>query len=707
MCEGLHQQKKSRKNRNSSRGRAGGGESDVGSSGESGGEEILQVDEALLDETKVNMRKRAQTCVEVKFQENRESTVCMAGRAPLWKQSIALPFRAPGDDYSPSALSQVRDDMYFTLFDVVEEDDSFRGGTMAGQSTSRTERRYLGSFTLPFSTIYNLGRVEGSFRLYTPIFNFGYSRAGPITEDKEKGATENMFGNSGGEEQEIQVRDTSLFEKALIAVGLMQPEKRLVQEFGQFVHPRTAEELEYFASGDGSTYIKILATLDPLLATVPSMPGDVAISSLYHDDRSYGPYAQAWLRGLTDHSSRTKERAFKCFGMNSEGLQVLICRYLGPLKPPENFSTIRSVVHLVSMFPYLSDAQSFQESDIDFWCTVKQAWDVGAGDEEEHATMLYNYLYYMALSGDLLGSNSAGKREVGRRQQSTESLRTRKGGYPDDAVISDESVFLVLGEAHPEGDTVYVMVRDRNMACSNPHDPRNFILINPVNGNVYSAMDPSCPLRDIFCLATPYNIWGNVQDASKPHELSFDVLNIDMWRPFFGKRLSPPSGGVHSIQDEVQYTPTPPQYALDVETTVQGAIRSSMRRWRSKRSRSTTTFHPDGCSIIAELLPMLEQWRKSGNMGNVNALDDTDVDLLLEEAEKRMAPILRTRSFHGCPINFSFTDVDDILNKIKALCVHETNHPEVQFVLAVKAFPLFNNTVSLWVFLGTLEATGI
>ena len=96
---------------------------------------------------------------------------------------------------------------------------------------------------------------------------------------------------------------------------------------------------------------------------------------------------------------------------------------------------------------------------------------------------------------------------------------------------------------------------------------------------------------------------------------------------------------------------------------------------------------------------MLEQWRKSGNMGNINAVDDTDVDLLLEEAERRMAPILRTRSFHGCPINFSFTDVDDILNKIKALCVHETNHPEVQFVLAVKAFPLFNNTVSLWVFL--------
>ena len=114
---------------------------------------------------------------------------------------------------------------------------------------------------------------EGSFRLYTPIFNFGYSRAGPITEDKEKGATENMFGNSGGEEQEIQVRDTSLFEKALIAVGLMQPEKRLVQEFGQFVTPRQPKSLSTSPVGMVKRYIKILATLDPLLATVPSMPG--------------------------------------------------------------------------------------------------------------------------------------------------------------------------------------------------------------------------------------------------------------------------------------------------------------------------------------------------------------------------------------------------------------------------------------------------
>ena len=44
-----------------------------------------------------------------------------------------------------------------------------------------------------------------------------------------------------------------------------------------------------------------------------------------------------------------------------------------------------------------------------------------------------------------------------------------------------------------------------------------------------------------------------------------------------------------------------------------------------------------------------------------------------------------------------------VLLSIKASCVHEIKHPDVQFVLSVRAFPLYNNIISLWVFLGTLE----
>ncbi len=61
-------------------------------------------------------------------------------------------------------------------------------------------------------------------------------------------------------------------------------------------------------------------------------------------------------------------------------------------------------------------------------------------------------------------------------------------------------------------------------------------------------MDPTCPLRQISMVITPYNMWANVQYAEKPFETSFDLFNVDQWRPFFGSRLPPPPGGLHSVQ---------------------------------------------------------------------------------------------------------------------------------------------------------------
>ena len=63
-----------------------------------------------------------------------------------------------------------------------------------------------------------------------------------------------------------------------------------------------------------------------------------------------------------------------------------------------------------------------------------------------------------------------------------------------------------------------------------------------------------------------------------------------------------------------------------------------------------------------------------------------------------------TRTLHGAPINVPFTDVDDIVAQVKKLCVHEAKQKGVQFVLAVKAFPMVNGIVSLWIFFGTLES---
>jgi sRNA-binding carbon storage regulator CsrA len=102
--------------------------SSSGAGGPGGEEDAPIVSEHMLDERKVRERRRARTFVEIKFQENTIATVAMDGGTPMWRESLSLPFRPPQDDFTPSSLEQVREEVYFTLFDEVVEDDSNRGG---------------------------------------------------------------------------------------------------------------------------------------------------------------------------------------------------------------------------------------------------------------------------------------------------------------------------------------------------------------------------------------------------------------------------------------------------------------------------------------------------------------------------------------------------------------------------------------------------
>lgn len=45
--------------------------------------------------------------------------------------------------------------------------------------------------------------------------------------------------------------------------------------------------------------------------------------------------------------------------------------------------------------------------------------------------------------------------------------------------------------------------------------------------------------------------------------------------------------------------------------------------------------------------------------------------------------------------------------QMKMMCIHEAKHQDAQFVLAVRAFPIVNNIISLWVFLGVLETKSV
>lgn len=314
--------------------------------------------------------------------------------------------------------------------------------------------------------------------------------------------------------------------------------------------------------------MKVLITLDPVLTCTPEVKTELTLGNMLHEDRAIGAYARAWLQGIQHIGVHTRERKYRLFGTNSGGYNVFIPRYLTAQEPPPGYESRRACVHLISTIPFMNDVQSFI-GEMDLWCTSSQFWEVGAGDEEEHAVTLFNYLYYLSLKSGTVAAGTG----------------SAAGSSPSSADAIRETVFLVLGKAVPEGDSVYVMIRDHKRASPYAWGPENFLFINPWTGYVYSGVDPNCPLRDVHLLATPNNVWANIQVNSRPSDMSFDIANLNSWRPFFGARFPLPKGGLNTVQTEIEYVQTSPGYALEVEKSVFQSIRNSIRKWRSKRQK--------------------------------------------------------------------------------------------------------------------------
>ena len=107
-----------------------------------------------------------------------------------------------------------------------------------------------------------------------------------------------------------------------------------------------------------------------------------------------------------------------------------------------------------------------------------------------------------------------------------------------------------------------------------------------------------------------------------------------------------------------------------------------MREWR----RTTTTFRHD--SKLASILERKEQAKLSGKELNSISSDASS----------------QSRAF-GFALNFSFTCIEDIVEKIKSTEIHN-NRPNVEFSLSVRVFPYAGGIMSVWVYIGIVEEKG-
>ena len=111
----------------------------------------------------------------MRFREQEDRTNASPGRSPHWKETIALSLDSQLGGLTPASALQSDDNVYISLFDEVYT-PATGGRTGVNGSGYDVERRFLGSVTVPFSTIYLTGKIDGFFRLETPD-DAGYTAA--------------------------------------------------------------------------------------------------------------------------------------------------------------------------------------------------------------------------------------------------------------------------------------------------------------------------------------------------------------------------------------------------------------------------------------------------------------------------------------------------------------------------------------------------
>ena len=600
--------------------------------------------------------------------------------------------------FTREELSKCPGVFYFTLYDEIKKEYSVSDKTN-NIYIQKNERKYLGSFNIPFATVFqNASILDTICKVDIPKAVFGYYSD-----------TTSIFNLDTGEEEDTNITekleedDDNHRYEGIQGLGNLhhfaQRRKQKVYEIKQIINPFV------------NSYVSLYITLDP----IPSFSiNDETDYISGFEDNGFLINATKWLNNLKGNA-KFQNRVIRFFAENFDGCSVFMPRYLkrdGQMPYPQLFNenddnAIEKASRYVSLIPFIEENQTwdYAEEMPDCWCTDNQFLDLGFGDYEEHAVLLCNYFNY-----------------IDQKQKT--------------GCVS----YLCLGDAHPEGSTVYVIrltpdFKQVEFWNAKTGDCFYFektlistkFLCIPMSTqykNSKSNSNKICPLKSVGAIVTFDNILINNQDETDPSLIDFDLNNPSLWLPFLTEearnRYFPE--GIKTVQRPIEYTPPSEKDALNLKEAIRDYLKRVIREERAKiKGPGDKPLRTEGLNRVNQNIErILEKYEmhnfnetKSGINYNRLKRINSDKDEIknkrhfLQELEKFQNEIkdeLRDKNnIYGFPINLPFTTMKEIWQQIKLTNVHLIGEDNCELNLSIYVDPLPSGVNSVWIFLAILQ----
>ena len=601
--------------------------------------------------------------------------------------------------FTREELSKCPGVFYFTLYDEIKKEYSM-SDKINNIYIQKNERKYLGSFNIPFATVFqNASILDTICKVEIPKAVFGYYSD-----------TTSIFNIDTGEEEDTNITErldqednTSNNYQGVQGLGNLhhfaQKPKQKVFQVKQIINPFV------------NSYVSLYITLDP----IPSFSiNDETDYVSGFEDNGFLINATKWLNNLKN-DPKFQKRTIRFFAENINGHSVFMPRYLkrdGQMPYPQLFNenddnAIEKSTRYVSLIPFIEENQTwdYAEEMPDCWTTDNEFLDLGFGDYEEHAVLLCNYFNYID------------------QKQGTGCVS-----------------YLCLGDAHPEGSTVYVirLTADfKEVEFWNAKTGECFYFEKTLVNTKFCCITMSsqyktsknnsnkiCPLKSVGAIVTFDNILINNQVETDPSLIDFDLNNTSLWLPFLtddARRRYFPEG-IKTIQRPIEYTPPSEKDALNLKEAIRDYLKRVIREERAKiKGPGDQPLKTEGLNRVnPNIERILERYEihnfnetKSGINYNRRKAGNRDKDEMknkrhyleeLENLQREIRDELRDKNnIYGFPINISFTTMKEIWQQIKLTNVHLIGEENSELNLSIYVDPLPSGVNSVWIFLAILQ----